>query len=81
MSVGLKHGIALAVTLGVIHVLVSPLPAVNAAYSGKSLHGFPLVTCAVMGQIWLLDAPGAHPKGAIAFIEDDVLDRICVRLC
>jgi hypothetical protein len=81
VSVGLKHGIALAVTFGVIHVLVSPLPTVNAAYSGKSIQGFPLVTCAVMGQISLLGAPGAHPLRAAAFVEDDVLDRICVRLC
>jgi hypothetical protein len=80
--VRVKHGIALALSVGIICLLVSPSLELGSVYSGKSLHNFfPLVMYALMGPVWLLLVPGAHPMKTAPLSQDDFLDRICVRLC
>jgi hypothetical protein len=82
VSEGLKRGIVLALSVGIICLLVSPLPELNSLYSSKSLHNvFALVTYSVTGPVWLLHMHGKHPRKMTAFSGDDFLDRICVRLC
>ncbi len=82
MPTSLKLGLTLAVTFGILYVLISPLPEVDAAYSGKSLHSFfLLVTCALLGLVLLIAPPYLRPTRAIVSSLDNVLSKTCVRLC
>jgi hypothetical protein len=82
VSTSLKLGLTLAVTFGIVYVLVSPLPEVNAAYSGKSLHSFfLLITCALLGLVLLIACPYLRPIRVSASFLDNILSKNCVRLC
>jgi len=74
--------ISLAVLLGLLYVLISPLPEVDATFSGKSaLNHFILVTHALLGLFFLTFLVRFRPKEWIATAHDSVLSMICVRLC
>jgi hypothetical protein len=79
VSLPLKYLIALALSLGFIYALLSPLPALSSAYSDQSLHnGLMLVILA--GAVWLLERH-RPPSENVIHARDGVLDLICVRLC
>jgi len=82
VSVRLKHGIVLALSVGIIYVLVSP-PGFANLCAGKALYScVPLVIHTLVEPAWLQLAPGVHPVEVTARSGgDDVLDRFCVRLC
>jgi len=81
VSLPLKYLIALALSLGFIYALLSPLPALSSAYSDLSVHnGFMLVILALAGAVWLLERRRI-PSENVMHARDGVLDRICVMLC
>ncbi|MGC2696286.1 MAG: hypothetical protein WA738_10900 [Candidatus Angelobacter sp.] len=82
MSTGLKCAISLMVVFGILYVLISPLPEMDATFSGKSaLNFFVLVTHAFLGLFFLAFLMRFRPIDIAAAFHGDVLDLICVRLC
>jgi hypothetical protein len=82
VSTSLKCVITLAVVFGILYVLISPLPEMDAAFSGKSaLTFFILVTQALLGLYFLTLLMRFRPIGWNATTHGDVLKMICVRIC
>lgn len=82
VSIRFKLIISLAVVFGILYVLISPLPELDATYSGKSaLSHFILVTHAFLGLFFLTFLVRFRPIEWIARPHGDVLNMICVRLC
>ena len=82
MSTFLKCAITLAVVFGILYVLISPLPEMDAAFSGKSaLAFFILVTQALLGLYFLTLLMRFRPVDSSVTAHGDVLKMICVRLC
>ena len=82
VSTSLKCAITLAVVFGILYVLISPLPEMDAAFSGKSaVSYFILVTQSLLGLFFLSLLMRFRPPGWNATAHDDVLKMICVRLC
>jgi hypothetical protein len=82
VSTSVKCILSLAIVFGILYVLISPLPEMDATYSGKSaLSFFILVTHAFLGLFFLIFVVRFRPVRGIASLHDDVLDMICVRLC
>lgn len=79
VSTSLKCVITLAVVFGILYVLISPLPEMDATFSGKSaLTHFILVTQALLGLTFLTRF---RPIDWNETAHGDVLKLICVRLC
>jgi hypothetical protein len=82
VSTSLKCAITLAVVFGILYVLISPLPEMDAAFSGKSaVSHFILVTQALLGLYFLTLLMRFRPIDWNATAHVDVLKMICVRLC
>ena len=82
VSTALKCVITLAVVFGILYVLISPLPEMDATLSGKSaLTHFILVTQALLGLFFLTLLMRFRPKDWNDTAHGDVLKLICVRLC
>jgi hypothetical protein len=82
VSTALKCVITLAVVFGILYVLISPLPEMDATFSGKSaLTHFILVTQALLGLFFLTLLTRFRPIEWNATAHGDVLKLICVRLC
>lgn len=82
VSTSLKCLITLAVVFGILYVLISPLPEMDAAFSGKSaLTYFILVTQALLGLYFFTLLMRFQPMDWNAITRGDVLKMICVRLC
>jgi hypothetical protein len=70
------------VVLGIAYVLISPLPEVDAAFSGKSAFCFfILVPYAFLALFFLTSLMCSRPIDIAATGHGDVLDLLCVRLC
>lgn len=82
MSAWLKCVISLAVVFGILYVLISPLPEVDATFSGKSaLNSFILVPHALLDLFFLALFASLRPSGPGFASVIDLLNKICVRLC
>ena len=82
VSTSLKCVITLAVVFGILYVLISPLPEMDAAFSGKSaVTYFILVTQALLGLYFLTLLMRFRPIDWNATAHGDVLKMICVRIC
>lgn len=82
VSSSLKCVITLAVVFGILYVLISPLPELDATFSGKTaLTYFILVTQALLGLFFLTLLMRFRPIDWNATAHGDVLKLICVRLC
>jgi Na+/citrate or Na+/malate symporter len=82
VSTFLKCAITLAVVFGILYVLISPLPEMDADFSGKSaITYFILVTQALLGLYFLTLLMRFRPIDWNATAHGDVLKMICVRLC
>ncbi len=82
VSSTLKYAISFAVVFGILYVLISPLPEMDAAFSGKSaLSFFILVTYAFLALFFLTFLMRFRPAGNATTFHANVLDLICVRLC
>ena len=81
ISPWLKRAIWLLVIYGILYVLISPLPELDATLLGKSAIIFlVLVTYALVG--WLLMAlAGFRASRMDSSCRTDFLTKICVRLC
>jgi len=82
MSAWLKCVISLAVMFGILYVLISPLPEVDATFSGKSALSFFTLVLHALLDLFLFALFVGHRSselGRVSFI--DLLDRYCVRLC
>src|SRR6476660_4823707 len=79
VSISLKCVITLAVVFGILYVLISPLPEMDAAFSGKSaLAFFILVTQALLGLYFLTLLMRFRPTDWNATTHGDVLKLFCV---
>jgi hypothetical protein len=82
VSTSLKCAITLAVVVGILYVLISPLPEMDATFSGKSVAThFILVTQALLGLYFLVLFMRFRPINWNSTAYGDVLKMICVRLC
>jgi len=82
VSTALKCVITLAVVFGILYVLISPLPEMDATFSGKSaLTHFILVPQALLGLFFLTLLMHFRPIEWNATAHGDVLKLICLRLC
>jgi len=82
VSSTLKTVISFAVVFGILYVLISPLPEMDAAFSGKSSFSFFfLVTYAFLGLFFLTFLMRFRPTDNATTFHTNVLDLICVRLC
>jgi hypothetical protein len=82
VSTSLKCVITLAVLFGILYVLISPLPEMDATFSGKSaVTHFILVTQALLGLFFLTLLMRFRPIDRNDTAHSDVLKLICVRLC
>jgi hypothetical protein len=82
VPISLKCVITLAVVFGILYVLISPLPEMDAAFSGKSaVSHFILVTQALLGLYFLTLLMRFRPLDWNATAHGDVLKMICVRIC
>jgi hypothetical protein len=82
VSTSLKCAITLAVVFGILYVLISPLPEMDAAFSGKSaISHFILVTQALLGLYFLSLLVRFQPIDWNGTTHGNVLKMICVRLC
>ena len=82
VSTFLKYAITLAVVFGILYVLISPLPEMDAAFSGKSTAShFFLVTQALLGFSFLVLLMHFRPMERNSTAYGNVLKMICVRLC
>jgi hypothetical protein len=82
VSTSLKCVISLAVVFGILYVLISPLPEMDATFRGKSaLAYFILIPHALLGLFFLTFLLRFRPIEWIATTHGDVLKMICVRLC
>jgi hypothetical protein len=82
VSAALKCVISLVVIFGILYVLISPLPEVNATFSGKSaLSYFILITHSLLGLFFFTFLVRFRPLEWIASAHGNVLNMICVRLC
>ena len=82
VSTSLKCVITLAVVFGILYVLISPLPEMDAAFSGKSaVTYFILVTQALLGLYFLTLLMRFRPIDWSVTAHGDVLKMICVRIC
>jgi len=70
----------LLVIYGILYVLISPLPELDATLSGKSVIVFVLVTYALLGLL-ILSFPDMRPSSMYPVAQTDVLHKTCVRLC
>jgi hypothetical protein len=73
--------ISLAVILGIAYVLISPLPEMDAAFSGKSAPGFFLLIPLAFLGLFFFAFLCSRLSGNAAALHVDVLDLLCVRLC
>lgn len=81
MSPLLKRVIWLLVIYGILYVLISPLPELDAAFSGKSaVIFFVFIGYALLGVLFPAFA-GQRPAGLYSSFSDVLLNKICVRLC
>jgi len=82
VSTTLKCVISLVVVFGILYVLISPLPEVDATFSGKSaLSYFILITHSLLGLFFFTFLVRFRPLEWIASAHGNVLNMICVRLC
>jgi hypothetical protein len=82
VSTFLKYAITLAVVFGILYVLISPLPEMDATLSGKSfLSYFFLVTHAFLGLFLLTFLVRLYPIEWIASPRRNVIKMTCVWLC
>ena len=75
-----KRALWLLVIYGILYVLISPLPELDATLSGKSVIVFVLVTYALLGLL-ILSFPDMRPSSMYPVAQTDVLHKTCVRLC
>lgn len=82
MSATLKSVISLAVILGIAYVLISPLPEVDATFSGKTAFSFfILVPHAFLALFFFTFFVRSRLTEIAATLHVDVLELLCVRLC
>ena len=77
----LKRAIWLLVIYGILYVLISPLPELDATLLGKSaIIFFVLVTFALVGCL-PMSLAGFRLSRMDSSCQTDFLTKICVRLC
>lgn len=82
VSISLKCVISLVVVFGILYVLISPLPEVDATFSGKTaLSYFILITHSLLGLFFFTFLVRFRPLEWIAYARGNVLNMICERLC
>ncbi|MBZ5525170.1 MAG: hypothetical protein LAP21_23330 [Acidobacteriia bacterium] len=81
MSTGMKRVVSVAVIAAVLYVFISPLPEVDAAFSGKSIPGLLALALFRIFGLFLATLLPFACSGMLPAPSHDVLSRICVWLC
>lgn len=82
VSPWIRRAVWLLVIYGILHLLISPLPELGAAFSGKSvLSFFALITYALLELFFLALLLLHGPSGPGFSAAANVLEKTCVRLC
>jgi hypothetical protein len=82
VSTTLRSVISLVVVLGIAYVLISPLPEVDATFSGKSaLSFFILVPYAFLATFFFTSSLNFRADEIAGTEQGDVIDLLCARLC
>lgn len=82
VKVWIRRAVWLLVIYGMLHLLMSPLPELGTALSGKSvLTSFALITYALLELFFLTLLFFCRSTGPGFLSSIDVLDKICLRLC
>jgi len=82
VSPWIKRAVWLLVIYGMLHLMMSPLPELGAAFSGKSVLSLSAFVTYALVELFLLIVlmlRGLSGPGFCAAI--NVLDKICLRLC
>lgn len=77
----MKRAIWLLVIYGILYVLISPLPEMAAALSGRSVLIFILPATCTLLDLFLLILAMHFRSTACASRASNVLEMICLRLC
>ena len=78
----MRRAVWLLVIYGMLYLLISPLPELGTALSGKSaLISCAFITFALLELLFILLSMfrGVSGPGSVAAI--DLLDKLCLRLC
>lgn len=82
VNLWIRRAVWLLVIYGILHLLISPLPELGTAFSGKSgLTFFSFVTYALLELLLLILLVISGATGERIYAAINVLDKICVRLC
>jgi len=77
----IKRAVWLLVIYGILYLLISPLPELGTALSGKSVSFFAFVTYALLELFFLTLFLFYRASGPGFSFRINVLDKICLRLC
>jgi hypothetical protein len=78
----IKRAVWLLVIYGILYLLISPLPELGTAFSGKwVLSLFVFVTYALLELFFLILLLFYRSCGPGFSFPNNVLDKICLRLC
>jgi hypothetical protein len=78
----MRRAVWLLVIYGILYLLISPPPELCAALSGKSaLTWFALVTFALLQFLFQLFSMVGGSSRQVSVSANDLLDKICLRLC
>lgn len=82
MTPWIKRAIWLLVIYSIIYMLISPLPEVGAAFSGKAIHTFfVFVPYALLHLLFSTLLFSTRPAGLEVTASSVFLEKICLRLC
>ena len=82
MSATVKSVISLVVLIGIAYVLISPLPEMDATFSGKTAFSlFVLVPLTFLTLFFFAFLTCFYLSDLAATLHLNVLDLLCVRLC
>jgi hypothetical protein len=78
----IRRAVWLLVIYGILYLLISPLPELGAALSGKSAFAsFTFITIALLQLLFQLLAILGGPACQERVSAGNLLDKICLRLC
>jgi len=82
VPIWMQRAVWLTVIVCILYIFISPLPEMDAALSGKSVLTFFIVVTSFVCDLHMLAfTPGAIVPGDAVFLDRDLLDKLCVRLC
>lgn len=78
----MQRAVWLTVIVCILYIFISPLPEMDAAFSGKSVLTLFIVLAGFVCElhVFVFTPPAMAPETA-RFLDRDFLDKLCVMLC